>query len=475
MKIMKKILLSLCLLIGFLKVSGQQVVTITGTFARDTVPFVNEQIIITYNSYDSLLAVIERDTVYTDSNGFYLSSFVLPGTMPQGYVIVKSTDCSGGAQENYMPYFPGFYNLILDIQCVNYCQSSFNYKVDSIPGMGLIANLYAYSNSTNASYSWTFGDGTSGIGINPTHIYDSVGVYNVCLTVTDSIKSCTYTYCDSIVVSNFLNTCSASFNYSQDSINANLITFSGLSSSAPGSYNIWDFGDGMVYTGSNSVTHLYANPGIYNVCFSYIDILQNCFATYCDIVYVGTGITPNCSAEFKMFMIPDSLNQGSNLIYFANNIAIPTSTYEWNFGDGNTASGPYVTHSFSTVGIYDVCSYISDSVLGCTDTVCKRVEIMSGGGMRILLGFDNQKSISIKSLYPNPANNKAYINLNTLKPSVAKVRILSLDGRVVEQFNTSIELGYNTIELNIAGFSSGMYFVEINNNGDKATAKLIVN
>ncbi len=231
----------------------------------------------------------------------------------------------------------------------------------------------------------------------------------------------------------------------------------------------------MVYTGSNSVTHLYANPGIYNVCFSYIDILQNCFATYCDIVFVGSGITPNCSAEFKMFMIPDSLSQGSNLIYFANIFQSITSTNEWTFGDGTVASGPYVTHSFSTVGIYDVCSYVTDSIFGCTDTVCKRVEIMSGGGMRILSGLDNQKSISIKSLYPNPANNKAYINLNTLKPSVAKVRILSLDGRVVEQFNTSIEPGNNTIELNLAGFSSGMYFVEINNNGDKATAKLIVN
>ncbi len=474
MKNTKNIILTFFLLIGFLKVSAQQPVTISGTFARATVPFVNEQITITFSSLDSTLAVLGYDTVYTDSNGFYLSNFVVPGSMPHGFAIIKSSDCSGGVQENYMPYFPGFYNLTLDLECVNFCQSTFYYTVDSIPGMGLLANLYANSKSTTASYNWTFGDGTSGTGMNPTHMYNSTGTYNVCLTVTDSINSCTYTYCDSVVVANYLNICTASFNYYQDSLNANLITFSGQSGSAPGSIITWDFGDGYVYTGSNYVTHLYANSGIYNVCFGYFDILQNCFTTYCDIVYVGSGIIPNCSAEFKMFLIPDSLNQGSNLIYFANTIQNPTSTYEWDFGDGNFGSGPFVTHSFNTIGIYDVCSYISDSALGCTDTVCKRIEIVNGG-MRILLGLENQKSISINTVYPNPAQDKANISLNSLKPGVAKIKILSLDGRVMEQFNTSIEQGNNTIELKLTGLNSGMYFVEINNSNDRATTKLIVN
>ncbi len=474
MKTMKNFILSLFLLMGFLNVSAQQAVTVSGTFANATVPLVNEQITITFNSFDSSLAVIGYDTVYTDSNGFYLSSFVVPGSMPQGFAIVKSSDCFGGVQENYMPYFPGLYNLPLDLECVNLCQNTFYYTVDSIPGMGLIANLYSSSKSTTASYNWTFGDGTSGTGMNPTHMYNSTGTYNVCLTVTDSIYSCTYTYCDSVVVSNYLSICSASFNYYQDSLNANSITFSGQSGSAPGSIITWDFGDGNVYTGSNYVTHLYANSGVYNVCFGYFDILQNCFATYCDIVYVGSGITPNCNAEFKMFMIPDSLNQGSNLIYFANIFQSPTSTYEWDFGDGNFGSGPYVTHSFNTIGIFDVCSYMSDSAFGCVDTVCKRVEIINGG-MKILLGLANQKSISINSVYPNPAQDIANISLNSLKPGVAKVKILSLDGRVVEQFNASIEQGNNTIELKLTGLNSGMYFVEINNNAERATTKLIVN
>ncbi len=35
------------------------------------------------------------------------------------------------------------------------------------------------------SYSWDFGDGQNGEGLNPTHVYDDAGAYNVTVTVTD--------------------------------------------------------------------------------------------------------------------------------------------------------------------------------------------------------------------------------------------------------------------------------------------------
>jgi PKD repeat protein len=38
---------------------------------------------------------------------------------------------------------------------------------------------------TITSYAWTFGDGTTGTGVNPTHVYATAGTYNVTLTVTD--------------------------------------------------------------------------------------------------------------------------------------------------------------------------------------------------------------------------------------------------------------------------------------------------
>ncbi|WP_375424602.1 PKD domain-containing protein [uncultured Friedmanniella sp.] len=55
---------------------------------------------------------------------------------------------------------------------------------------GLSATLDASSSSdtdgTIAGYAWTFGDGTTGTGVNPTHTYATAGSYTVGLTVTDN-------------------------------------------------------------------------------------------------------------------------------------------------------------------------------------------------------------------------------------------------------------------------------------------------
>ena len=54
------------------------------------------------------------------------------------------------------------------------------------------------------SYSWDFGDGSTGTGHNAFHAYTASGVYNVCLTVTstDSLGNvlCTASHCDSVTV-----------------------------------------------------------------------------------------------------------------------------------------------------------------------------------------------------------------------------------------------------------------------------------
>ncbi|MGQ3015413.1 MAG: PKD domain-containing protein, partial [Flavobacteriales bacterium] len=46
------------------------------------------------------------------------------------------------------------------------------------------------------SYTWDWGDGHSTTGQTPSHIYDTAGYYNICVTVTDT-NGCSATYCDS--------------------------------------------------------------------------------------------------------------------------------------------------------------------------------------------------------------------------------------------------------------------------------------
>ncbi len=64
--------------------------------------------------------------------------------------------------------------------------------------------VYCVENSTGGagpySYNWVFGDGNTSNLQYPTHIYNQVGDYNLCLTYTDA-SGCSSNYCDTITIS----------------------------------------------------------------------------------------------------------------------------------------------------------------------------------------------------------------------------------------------------------------------------------
>ena len=72
-------------------------------------------------------------------------------------------------------------------------------------GVPLPYNIVAYVDEPEADtyYFWTFGDGNESDEPNPTHVYDEVGNYEVCLTVTlmdGNMLECTATYCDTLMI-----------------------------------------------------------------------------------------------------------------------------------------------------------------------------------------------------------------------------------------------------------------------------------
>jgi len=78
------------------------------------------------------------------------------------------------------------------------CQASYYLGIDT----NNLYNLYIIENSTGTSsttnYSWSFGDGSTSTVQYPTHQYSTFGLYNLCLTLSDSVSGCSSTYCDSI-------------------------------------------------------------------------------------------------------------------------------------------------------------------------------------------------------------------------------------------------------------------------------------
>jgi len=120
------------------------------------------------------------------------------------------TYTAAGTYTTCLNIFTGYDSLNLPIVCDTFCttvtvggspvacQASYYLGVDT----NNLYNIYIINNSTGTTsatnYSWSFGDGSTSTAQYPTHQYSTFGLYNLCLTISDSTAGCSSTYCDSI-------------------------------------------------------------------------------------------------------------------------------------------------------------------------------------------------------------------------------------------------------------------------------------
>ena len=130
------------------------------------------------------------------------------------------------------------------------------------------------------TYNWTFGDGSTGTGVTPTHTYTTGGVFTVTLTVSDGQTSDQATA--TITVSSPNQGPTASFTATPTTgIVALFVSFDASGSSDPEndvlSYS-WDFGDGNSGSGVTP-THTYTTEGVFTVTLTVSDGVSSSTAT----------------------------------------------------------------------------------------------------------------------------------------------------------------------------------------------------
>ncbi len=124
---------------------------------------------------------------------------------------------------------------------------------------------------TIISYSWTFGEGTTGSGHTVSHSYAAAGAYKVTLNVTDNSGS---TAVASAVITVQDRPPTVSFSPSTNSTNTGSpVSFNAGGAADPDGLIVsyaWDFGDGSSGSGS-SPSHTYSSPGTYTVKLTVTD------------------------------------------------------------------------------------------------------------------------------------------------------------------------------------------------------------
>jgi PKD domain len=83
------------------------------------------------------------------------------------------------------------------------------------------------------------------------------------------------------------------------------------------------------------------------------------------------------------FVVPSAIDQGDEVELDGSatesTLIVPAAGYSWNFGDGTTATGPSVVHTFSRAGTYNVTLTTTDRG-GNTATLTQTIQVLGSNG-----------------------------------------------------------------------------------------------
>ncbi len=208
--------------------------------------------------------------------------------------------------------------------------------------------------SINASeWLWNFGDGTISTIQNPSHIYLNEGIYPIILiskTVTGCLDTMTF---------NSLNLNKPTANFiSKNPTNCSptVVSFTDLSTEATSW--LWDFGDGSSSVNQHPA-HIYNIPGLYTIKLI-VKNSEGCTDTLTRIDYIKVpGTIANFGTSAQQFC-------AQSVIQFTDS-SINASSWNWNFGDGNSSSLQHPANHYQNPGQYSVSLIVRDS-FGCTSS-----------------------------------------------------------------------------------------------------------
>ena len=252
----------------------------------------------------------------------------------------------------------GVYNVILTVS--NDYGSSDTTKTRYISVIGALTSKFAADPSSGSApltvaftdmsmggptaWKWDFGDGTNTSIQNPVHIFTSPGSYDVSLTVTRDGDTDT-----SRQVVNAGGVPNADFSGTPLSLNiGESVRFTDKTTNAPTAWS-WDFGDTATSSDQNP-GHTYMAKGIYTVSLTAKN--SNGKDTEVKQSYVNVGVAPK--AEFIPVIIPYQKTQVPMQVAFIDqSLGIPTS-WQWDFGDGQTSGEQNPKHLYQKEGVYTV-------------------------------------------------------------------------------------------------------------------------
>jgi gliding motility-associated-like protein len=218
------------------------------------------------------------------------------------------------------------------------------------------------------SFIWDYGDGspldTAGLTPPRVHTYASAGTYFVKLILIDP------TFCnapDTVIKEIRINPLVVA-QFRTDSLGCAPYTAQFTNTSLAGTDFLWDFGDGNTSTDVHP-THIYPNPGIYNVRLIATD------TSTCNRIDTSEYFTIRVEAKPNAFFSWGPNPPIENTPVQFTNQSTGAISYLWNFGDGESSTEINPSHQYQTTGTHPA-QLIAYTAAGCTDTFDLNVEVI---------------------------------------------------------------------------------------------------
>lgn len=282
-----------------------------------------------------------QQDLFTNEEGAYESDSVIVSS--EGVISATVFDCEGipHIQTDTFTLSNSFliFDFLICSDSNNNCQADFSYEYLAPPDTAIL-----FTNLSTGIFEfqyWDFGDGQSSTQPDGVHAYNSPGEYLVCLTIWSDDSSCFDATCETITITG--DSCWNSFIYESD----DQVSFMFTAESFPGpaDYYSWDFGDGETGYGA-IINHTYDSTffGLVNVTLTtytqpVIPGGDSCIAQSSQEIWVG-NVSQECENWFDY-------STNDNQTFDFNGYPNPDADhYFWSFGDGQTANGQNVSHTY---------------------------------------------------------------------------------------------------------------------------------
>ena len=240
------------------------------------------------------------------------------------------------------------------------------------------------------TYLWDFGDGTTSVSQNPSHVYANCGTYNASLIVTDA-NGLSDTSINLVVVN-----CPPVANFTSSNVcegDCTIFTDYSISGSSPILSWNWNMGGAGAYVGGTTNTsqnpvYCFDNCGTYNVSLDITD------ANGC-VSIISTSIQVFCNPIADFIWSPDTACIGDTVCFTDASVngGGVINLWYWDFGSISASTLPNPCYIYVNTGIYNVTLSVTDNN-GCEDTTTQSIFIDS---CNISTGINNL-TISNKQL-----------------------------------------------------------------------------